>query len=246
MLGARQIAANIADTYFQIGQQCPEVECFANEKIVCCRSRRGFPTGNFAFLLEPCAESVEFLRSWVTGKKPFYFYIYTSPETAFDESLLTAHRARHCSSLFNYEGMSPVADANLKWIRASDPEHRLQAASFMAQQFFHFQSQEIRDVVAISTSQTQLELLECVIGRQRSGAVMINRAHGMIGVYNLCVANSLRGRGYGSQMLGSLLHTATIENQPVVLQCESQLRSWYEKFGMKNVGKVDVWCLESP
>jgi ribosomal protein S18 acetylase RimI-like enzyme len=127
---------------------------------------------------------------------------------------------------------------------ATSPESRLLVTRFMSAIFFNRQPRKIRDEIAETTARAQgLRLFSTCQRGNLSAAFMLGESPGMMGLYNLCVIPSLQGKGLGAKMVEALLSYSASQQTAVTLQCESGLVPFYEKFGFREIGRVDVYTI---
>ncbi|MEJ5172044.1 MAG: GNAT family N-acetyltransferase, partial [Fimbriimonadales bacterium] len=83
-------------------------------------------------------------------------------------------------------------------------------------------------------------------GGRRVGAVMLHRTPRALGLYNLCVAPWMRGRGLGACIVRQVQTDACRAGVPVVLQCRSELVPWYRRLGFRSVADLAVLVPAAP
>src|SRR5436305_62404 len=125
---------------------------------------------------------------------------------------------------------------------------RVRLAKFMACQFFSSQPGHVQGKIARASAQPAgLKLYEAVsveVRRGPLGAVMLHSTDGVVGLYNLCIGIPYRSRGFGGGIIRAVQAIAAHEGAQVGLQCDSQLESWYSRFGMERAGFVSVFGLD--
>ncbi len=129
---------------------------------------------------------------------------------------------------------------------AQGKEERKRISDFMTRQFFWRGSYEQRRCISDATSSSPHQLYYFGEAMAPTGAIMLVPTDNSLGIYNLCVQESLRGQGIGSQVLSLALMLADHMGVPAVLQCEQTLCGWYSKHGFRQIGAVDAYRLPEP
>lgn len=231
-------------TYMKIGQASPNAEVVDEPCFVACRSPHRQPTSNFAVVESIDEETLSRVRRFAENQKLFYLYSFLPEEENPNEERMARYGFRHATLLHCLAGSEPQGgDCELQQL-GDGFDGRLAVTRFMAQQFFSTQPEEVRDVVACATAATDLPLWRFVADGEIVGAAMSNASYGVFGIYNVCVASGMRGRGVGTQILNALIRTAMGRGLVPALQCDRRLAPFYEGFGMKSSGIVDVWSLD--
>jgi predicted N-acetyltransferase YhbS len=175
-------------------------------------------------------------------------YVYALPDDppGLGEEQLRIDDFREVNSL-----VSMVADAQpgegADLVEAKSIASRDAVSSFMAGIFFPHQERSFRETVRASTTTAlSLELHSLESDGRIAGAVMLSRSPGMLGIYNLSVANSKRGRGVGSSIVRWCHGVAAQEDRKLTIQCESGLEQWYSSFGFRPLGRIKVFSLLRP
>ena len=73
----------------------------------------------------------------------------------------------------------------------------------------------------------------------------MSQADKAIGLYNFCVKRDVQGQGIGKKIAINVLKLAALQKKAVYLQCEPKLAGWYERFGFKTIGSVDIYGIAS-
>ncbi|MES1147317.1 MAG: GNAT family N-acetyltransferase [bacterium] len=115
---------------------------------------------------------------------------------------------------------------------------RLLVARFMTDTFFNRTPADTRNLVTDATANCKHRLFSWRDGQGIAAAVMVSETTGCYGLYNLCVRQDVRERGYGTEAVGFVQSLAADENRAVVLQCQPDLVDWYEKRGFDPVGEL--------
>lgn len=131
-------------------------------------------------------------------------------------------------------------------LRLVPREERADVAAFMVEQFFSASRRNYRSVVAQATARSDLELyaLPNPIPTRNApydAALLVGRTCESVGLYNLCVRRSLRGRGIGRACVRAVLELAAEAGLPCILQCEKRLRDYYVGQGFQDVGTLVIF-----
>jgi GNAT superfamily N-acetyltransferase len=185
------------------------------------------------------------LRSIAEERSAFNVFVLPGDSPEYLDELL-----RRAGFLVNYRLTQMVCEESGELQSeplepATGPTREL-VARFMAEQFFPRQSAEFREAVAKATAFANG--VELFFARRRGrmvGAVLISESQGVLGAYNLCVADGRRGRGIGSSIVNWVAAEAARRGIPVSLQCAPKIEAWYSGLGFKQVGVVDVYHLSN-
>lgn len=117
-------------------------------------------------------------------------------------------------------------------------EERVEVSKFMVQQFFAMNEAPFRRVVVEATANAPHQLVAIRAQDSLAGAAMLSRTPSALGLYNVCVAPSLRRRGYGDALVRAAQAEAQVAQIPLVLQCDENLVRWYAKLGFQVFGEM--------
>ncbi|MBI1756247.1 MAG: GNAT family N-acetyltransferase [Fimbriimonas ginsengisoli] len=239
---AEVAAANLLATYFTLGAASPGSRIWHEPGFTACFAEWEHPICNFAANVKLSSEVASRLAQ-LAGERP-NFNVYT-----FD-ALLSSHnclelagfkvRTRLVQMAWEPEEFAPVVQRPL-----AHPEGRQEIAHFMAWQFFGNQTADYRARLAETiVNARDLELVSFFHGRELAAAAMLSCSpEEILGVYNLCVKSSLRGRGWGRDLMLAIEAMAWQKHQTVILQCDASLKQWYAQVGFTQIGGVDIWGL---
>lgn len=188
------------------------------------------------------------MRSVAVGSPHFATYLLPGDKPSHTHELLT--RVGFASSHRLIQLVSERPEPGAPFDRLPEPRRadgrraRAAIADFMGKQFFGRQSESFRLEAAAATIDADSLGLYSVEERGRiHAAVMLSDVGGILGIYNLCVASALRGRGLGSGLLSWVLAQARETGRPVTLQCDPKLEAWYNYLGLVSSGLVEVYSL---
>lgn len=232
-------ARNLRATYRALASAAPGTEFHQEEGFVRAENVYDHPVCNFAFELD--------LNPWVArrlaeiGGQKKSFHIYRTPgdrPAHLDELLArvgfeTAYRLKMLTAQFRAvgEGLD----------EATDRAGRRAVATFMVNQFFARHTPTSRRWVAEATADAGLRLVGLKHRGSWVAAAMLHEDAEVIGVYNVCVAASQRGRGWGARLVREIV--AVADEKPLTLQCDPKLATWYASLGFRAVGDADVFRL---
>jgi ribosomal protein S18 acetylase RimI-like enzyme len=245
----RIASENLIETYFALGSACSSARVVQEQGFRLCTSAVDHPISNFAADLDLDANGAQRLSVLAAHHPSLHVY------------LLPGDRPKHAAELLRCAGFRPAhtlsqmvwrprpAEVSLTALEMKEADTRRardSVASFMAEQFFFTQKGSFRRRVTEATAgATHLKLLSFAERSKIVGAVMLCETKTTIGVYNLCVAASLRNRGWGSEIVRSAKHLASKAGNPLVLQCDANLEGWYRSLGFETAGVVEVYSLAS-
>jgi GNAT superfamily N-acetyltransferase len=238
-------AANLRRTYLTLGLAVEGARLEREEGFTACVGSLAHPVCNFALELDLQPWSAARLRDLAWARGQFHVYAQGDDRPAHRQELLErqafrlAYRLVHMASPPRDPGAFPA----LRPVVTADDRHGL--ATFMGAQFSVRQPAVYRAEIARATaSATDLDLFELVDRGSRVGGVMVCADARTVGVYNLCVAASKRGRGYGRSIVAWAQAYALQLGCGVSLQCDAGLATWYETQGFERVGVVNVYALD--
>lgn len=234
---------NLMHTYLALGQASTGSRVWQERGFHACTGPLDHPICNFAVNGDLSGGVAPRLRQVAAQRR--CFSLYTVPPIDDVEAEQTLEREgfnlSHKLSILVAEGS--IGEA-AKLEEADGLRGRRKIAEFMVDQFFHRQPAAFRRGIAEATAgSSSLRLLRADWNGKCVGAVMISEHAGLLGIYNLCVAPSFRGRGWGSAIVRSVLSQAYEKGLGVTLQCERSLGGWYGSLGFREVGSVCVYGL---
>lgn len=237
---------NLVETYFRLGLAAPQSGIWEDEGFRACLGGFDHPICNFALRLRLDRWSAQRLQALAVARPSLYVYSLSGEPPELGDQLLwrVDFREIHCLTTM-------IADAQradcIEMAPAVSVDDRNAVSSFMAGIFFASQDRTFRESVrVVTTSARDLELYKFESGGRIAAGVMLSRTPGMLGIYNLSVAASKRGRGLGSSIVRWCQDLAAQEGRTLTLQCESSLERWYSSFGFRQLGRVKVFSLLRP
>lgn len=136
---------------------------------------------------------------------------------------------------------SGFVSCDLELQPAFDLADRIEAATFMTDQFMIQGRASLRDLIISATSRSPLGLYLLRSHQGLLGAVMLSETDQCLGLYNLCVDQKLRGKGTGSRIVRWVQKKALELGKPVILQCSPELKGFYRSCGFRVSGSMQCW-----
>ena len=137
--------------------------------------------------------------------------------------------------------MGKACDCDLSLAESVHPRDRAETSAFMTDQFFTHGSHELRQAIVSATALAPVHLFSYAPTREIEGAVMLSLTEGCMGLYNLCVHSSKRGKGVGKGIVRWVQLQALARGQAVVLQCSQDLVRFYRECGFTVSGRMECW-----
>lgn len=134
-----------------------------------------------------------------------------------------------------------ITECDLSLSEAILPRERVEASSFMTDQFFMHGSQELRQAIISATALAPVHLFAYAPNKELEGAVMLSLSDGCMGLYNLCVAPSKRGHGIGRGIVRWVQLQAMARGMVLALQCSQDLARFYRDCGFTQSGRMECW-----
>lgn len=235
---------NLVDTYLRLGLAVPAASVVERDAFVCCSGPIDHPICNFAARLRLDPWSARDLRDLASSRIAFNVYTMPGDEPEHLPEILARAGFQKTYELVQMICANPDPGAPLEMRPAKDQNERLAVAKFMCEQFFARHNDPLRRQIAHATAKAEgLELYDLPERGQPIGGIMLGYGGGLLGVYNLCVASSRRGRGNGRAILDWALTLARESGKAATLQCDSLLEDWYRYRGFVSSGKVGVYSL---
>lgn len=236
--------ANLLDTFLRLGRAVPGSRIEESEAFTSCVGPLDHPICNFAGQLRIDPWSARRLGEIAASRNTFNVYVMPGDQPEHAGELLQRAGFERSYELFQMLAEEPEPGPPIEMRPVTKAAERLQVAQFMSEQFFSRQSDAFRRRLAETTAEAAgLELFDLSERGRLVAAVMLGHAAGILGVYNLCVASSRRGRGIGRAVLDWVLTVARDSGRAVALQCSPDLRDWYGYRGFVASGRVSVYSL---
>jgi len=237
---------NVMQTYLNLGLQAPGASVHRVNGATACLGEAELAICNFAISIDSDDpdQTIARLQQWSLDFPSFRVFTLPGDKPVdFKERLgkagfFRAHRlTQMCCTPRDLRPHLPITEAVA-------PDERLMVSRFMIDQFFWRWSAEIREIVSLATANTDHSLfysgdLDCPVA-----GVMLVRTDGILGLYNLCVAQVHRNLGIGASVVGAVQNLAATQNLPITLQCDSALVGWYSNLGFEISGFLDTFLLE--
>jgi GNAT superfamily N-acetyltransferase len=207
-------------------------------------SDEAHPMANFALIVEPSAALLSHVRRSAAFRPVFnvYWPIRVGEARPQPGGLTEVWDL----SILAHPLLEPRADTgDAAALRRVPRDERTEVAAFMVEQFFSASRRNYRGVVAQATARSDLELyaLPNAVPTRNApydAALLLGRTNESVGLYNLCVRRSLRGRGIGRACVRAVLDMAAEAGLPCILQCENRLRDYYVGQGFQDVGTLVI------
>lgn len=249
---ARQGRANIIHTYVALAGTVPGATLTRYPGCLVAAAPTDLAFCNFGIDLELDGggldpAGVEALRDHAMRHANFrVFNIPTGIEDDAGTALTEAGFLRHHRLAHMVDGGTDLDDEGDDPIEpARHPHERVKLAEFMVSQFFWRQATWTRRHIVDATAGAGHDLFRLGPLTEPTAAVMLARTPGAIGLYNLCVRQDLRNRGFGKAVVRAVQRLARRESAALVLQCEPRLEAWYAHLGFRTIGKLESFALDS-
>lgn len=230
-------------TYLEVARHARDNERFELEGVIGCRSGETHAAANFAFIARPTPESLNELSRLIRDIPTFTTYLLpTDRDDVVKEELESkGFLFSNKLHLMFYRGpertQMPYEFERKEFNQLNERyEHML----FLAKQFFVDADLKFQSTIAMLTAASRAcrlfawehQLLTIMGG-------MYTEFEDTLGLYNLAVTPSKRGKGYGQSMIFDCL---TRSSMPwVTLQCHKPLVKWYETLGFRDYGTVQMF-----
>lgn len=245
LTGAERASENLVQTYLRLGRAVPGAEATEGEAFALCRGPFDHSLCNFAARLRLDPWSARELRRLASERKSFTVYRLPTDAPEHAAELLDRAGFRMSYRLVQMVAEDPEPGPSVATKPYVDAGEREALTAFMTAQFFSRRADEIRRALAQATAHAESLELRGVVERSRPiAAAMISHTEGAVGVYNLCVAATRRGRGIGRGLVASILETARERDCLATLQCDARLEHWYGCQGFRSIGYLEVYALD--
>jgi len=237
---ASEAVQNIWTTYLHLAEGIAGVRIERSEGFILCRGQIPHPVCNFAIVLEP---EVDVFRALSRHCRGCQVNVYVTSVGSVDprEALIAQGFAKAYELEILVAPVQAPPDRYLE-VATVAVERRQSVARFMMDCFFACQGSHLRRSIANAIARSEdLELLGLGRGSNSVAAAMLSSSPAMLGLYNLCVAEPLRGQGIGREVVSACLATAWARKLPLTLQCQPTLSTWYEDQGFERCGKLEVF-----
>ena len=233
---------NLVTTYLALGKAVPKTRHYSSSGFDALLGEFPHPICNFGisnFWTEPAVRNIlgihglaqPFNLYVLPGERPFHLFL------PWDDLMFQHTYSLKCMRMDPV--LAPPA-ANME--EALECDGRSRIADFMSRLFFTYQSATARRGVAEATVRGEnLRLFGLTQDEKLVGTVMISQTEGCLGLYNLCVEPSLRGKGIGTSIVNWVLARAATQGLSVTLQCDPKLEKWYEHLGFATYGSLEVY-----
>lgn len=232
---------NLAATYRSLASSVVDTRVIENEYGLLALSSTLHPLANFAILKDP--NNADKILELIGEQRGIHVY------SVGEDPIQTRFNLRPGYSLRLMRHTAEAIPTSKFEIRfAGSMQEREEIANFMVDQFFKRSSRQSQQLVAAATANGEgLNLVGFrtgFLGRLAAAAMLVPTER-TLGLYNLCLAPSLRGKGMGTQILNAILMHGRELEKTVLLQCEGKLVPWYQRNGFSSSGVLKVWTLSS-
>jgi hypothetical protein len=233
--GCSPAQLNLIETYLALAANVPNSAQSRNGNIFYSVGQTPHPVCNFGIAYDLTPAEIGPLDRLSAELEVFPVYALDQGSAA----ALMANGFRESHSLVQMEA-PPRSGHDIEMARAATPAEKSLVARFMIDQFFPQQSVAFRTTLSESTAEGEAWSIHyyAPLGSVVAG-VLLHPFDGLVGIYNLCVLNDLRGRGIGGRMVDWVLGTAS---SPLCLQCRPGLVDWYQSYGFEVTGEVRAFC----
>lgn len=230
-------------TYLEVARHARGNQRFELEGIFGCHSEETHAAANFAFIARPSPESLNELQR--KSQETPYFTSYLLPtdrdDVVTEELLSRGFQLANRLHLMFYRGpeRNPLP-FDLKRQQFDQIHDRYEHMLFLAKQFFVDADLKFQRTIAMLTATSKkCQLFAWEQDRFTVMGGMYTEFENTLGLYNLAVAPSKRGKGYGQSMVLDCL--ARSEMKYSTLQCHKPLVSWYESLGFRDYGTIQMF-----
>ncbi|MCW5937318.1 MAG: GNAT family N-acetyltransferase [Fimbriimonadaceae bacterium] len=234
---------NTAKSYVGLAMGLPGTRLVREDGFYCVVGGTGFAFGDFAAgfdLKPPFLQEVDWLARVARGQDAFWVFCSDGdrPKDMAQRLLKSGFELRQELRQLVWQGEAPgpVPKVRPAW----SPERRQVLAEFATRQFFSNSSGRRRSAMALATVNSPHELYSLDENGQVEACAMVVRTPGCLGVYNLCVEESLRRRGLGKSLVTAMKGLAAEADLPLFLQCEPSLSPWYLRQGFVEHGELSA------
>jgi len=233
-------AENLERTYASVGGAIPEAQIEQWPGMLVCVSGLPHPVANFAVVRSADPRTARQLRLLAQSRRVFNAYVLPGTDQAATARALQAAGWKAGGGLSLLEGGAPIGLPPAEFEPKTRTDDRLSVARQMGRMFFSRLADPVRETIAQATAGSMAELL-AEAGKEPRGFALVSRIGSTFGIYSLCVRPDQRGQGIGSSMLEALLRTGKEEGRTAVLQCEAALVNWYERWGFRSLGRLNIF-----
>jgi len=241
---ALRVRQNVLATYLAIGRTFPGAVVRETEPFVLLLSDLNHPSGNFAARLSLDPWSAADLRRIAASRDSFQVLALSEDAPEHLTELLRRAGFAVVHRLVSMIARPHDGKSEIGMAYCTEWEERLDAGRFIAEAFFSREPAPIRQAMAEAVAIAPSLAVHSHISRERIvAAVTLARDADVLGIYNLCVAPSQRGKGIGTSIVRWCLAQASHEGLPACLQCTPALEPWYARLGFTRSSAITVWSL---
>lgn len=233
---------NIVRAYNEIARRLEEASIVEHPEFTVCRGPSGLPLANY--VIDFRSSSIEAtrtrLRTLVAGAPAMRAICLPGDRPNGVEAELFALGFRpvmQLETMFLRHTTAVRAGGECSW--ASCDERR-DVASWMAGFFFRNLDPRIQAAIAGAIAASAHLLVKCSFMGTMIAAAMVVEDDESLGLYNLCVAESHRGRSWGKRVVSWIAEQARCQQKHLVLQCADGLVPWYRLQGFESAGRITL------
>lgn len=235
---------NLLATYRALALAVPGCRLVEEEAFTLTEGCAQHPLGAFAVLSKPDAFAARELRTRLNGARAYQIFVPPHGDVpALEEVLL-----RNDFLLSRRQvvmGRAAPAETTEDLDVAIEEVSGGAISGFIARQFFDHGSPRFRaDLESTLTSVIGMRFWAMRVGDKVRAAAMTSDSEGGTGLYNVCVDVSMRGRGYGRQLvltLGNVFH-----DRALTLQCRPSIVGFYLQLGFVPIGYAPIFAVHAP
>jgi len=138
----------------------------------------------------------------------------------------------------------PEPAKNLSIIEAESAQQRLHFCEFAFLQFFRYSDNTFRRLGALATAESDHRIFGIYDEQALVASMMLVETERSVGIYNLCVHPTKRGRGYGKSLVYLASQLADSRNRHLVLQSGPESERFYKRLKFEEFGELNSFTLQ--
>ncbi len=236
MTPAQTLRKNVHKAFVSLAKGAPDCTVSETDAFTLCTSSVKHPISNFAMKLALEQQDINHLAQLATQNPFLRIYVMTGDSPYNVEELL---KSKGLMEVYRLDGMmlGPSPPIETAPVELAQGPLRIQTVKFMIDSFFWSSPKGMRQSLGSILASVNLDS-EFFVWRDEQGilaAATLVSSENCIGIYNLCVRNEDRGRGYGSHFTSALAGIIKSRNLQGVLQCSPLLAPWYARLGFHKI-----------
>jgi hypothetical protein len=233
---------NVVRAYNEIARRLGEASIVEHPEFTVCRGPTGMPLANY--VIDFRSSSIEAtrtrLRSLLGGVPALRAICMPGDRPNGVEADLFALGFRpviQLEAMFLRHAPAVRAGPHCSWASAHE---RRDVASWMTGFFFRSLDPSTQAAIAGAIAASSHLLVKCSSSGEMIAAAMVVESEETVGLYNLCVAKSHRGRSWGKRVVSWIAEQALHQQKHLVLQCAHGLVPWYMLQGFESAGRITM------